>query len=603
MSRPGTPSHHHGDGTEPGDTTWLPGSGPTWKSTMDPDTTSGPPAPDPVPASTGTPIHEIRSTDPRWWREPRDGPPVRPDGVPSAPRARRRRSSTSGARAGASRTHGRGIRDSHPGQPPVERPRRWIGILVGLLLPVALIGTAGAVYANTIPDGRHGGPDRHGPNPSRSRSTPAAAGGDCTLVVPANPLSATGLATPYRLVAGQDGQPACHEGNPGEAAYVQATVVDPSTGALSVYNPLVVDGSDDPAVPAVVPALPAGAVVGLWFGFNGSTLRLRDSHGSLADGRCVNGLRNSLFGQFAYCNAPAFFSTANAAVAAHRLTLPPLGTALDGLPCPTTRDFSVVDQDQSDNVTATYLSRADGRMAQNTAVNRAGAGAGSRISVNGSDNRLVDAAIDPALGCTPFTAPDLADPGARTTSLALNELQAAATQHAPVALTPLIDPMTLVGGRSSVDKTNLYRAGVDQPPVTFRDAGGRGGGAGDRPGYGTAGADYCRNLVAVAQSRIQRDRNFTRSKPSPDSAAGDSLFTFLAARLSGSFDMLGCGRLLRAANPVKLIRDGGGVATDATFAVPTAPVPLPSPSADQRALAPLASDPDGGLPITQPHHF
>jgi hypothetical protein len=36
----------------------------------------------------------------------------------------------------------------------------------------------------------------------------------------------------------------------------------------------------------------------------------------------------------------------------------------DGKPCPTTRDFSVVDQDQSDNLPGGYLVPADGPIAQ-----------------------------------------------------------------------------------------------------------------------------------------------------------------------------------------------------------------------------------------------
>jgi hypothetical protein len=104
-----------------------------------------------------------------------------------------------------------------------------------------------------------------------------------------------------------------------------------------------------------VPTLPKGAVVGIWFGFNGHTLTLKGANGSLQAGKCVNGANGSIFGQFAYCNAAAFFQTANQAILAKRLTPPALGVAKDGRTCPTVRDFSVVDQDQSDNVTTAYL--------------------------------------------------------------------------------------------------------------------------------------------------------------------------------------------------------------------------------------------------------
>jgi hypothetical protein len=267
----------------------------------------------------------------------------------------------------------------------------------------------------------------------------------CTLVVPADPLSAKGLATPYELAG------PCHETNPDTAAFVQATIVDPATGAVSVYDPLVVDRGKRPAVKPAALTLPAGAVVGIWFGFNGDNLVMRGTQNSLSIAGCVNGLDKSIFGQFAYCNGANFFSAATAAMRAGRLRIPSPGTGRDGLPCPTVRDFGLVDMDQSDNVTSTYLFLPDGSTAQNTAANEAAlAGQGAQILINGSDNALLDDFLDPALGCTPFTAPDLAQPGRTTTSLALNELQAAAFQTAPVALVPLNDPMAVVDGKPSV---------------------------------------------------------------------------------------------------------------------------------------------------------
>lgn len=374
----------------------------------------------------------------------------------------------------------------------------------------------------------------------------AGSAGDngCTLVVPADPLSAKGLATPYELLD-------CHESNPETAAFVQGTVFDPSTGSLSVYNPLVVDRGKRPAVPPVRPRLPQGAVVGLWFGFNGDTLKLRATDNSLVDGRCVTGLRKSAFGQFAYCNAPAFFEAASAAADAGRLRIPPVGTAFDGKPCPTVRDFGLVDMDQSDNVTSTYLFLRDGSTAQNTAANQAAlASAGARILLNGSDNALLNDFVDPALGCVPFTAPDLAQPGRFTTALALNELQAARFQGQPAALVPTIDPMVLVNGKTNVAKTNLYRAGVGQPPVSTAD---------------TPEA-YCKNLADIGPARIQLDRKLTQRSRSPNLDEANNLFTFLALRLAGAFDDLGCGKILHRDNPVTVITDKHGVAVNARFA-------------------------------------
>ncbi len=407
---------------------------------------------------------------------------------------------------------------------------------------------------------------------------------DCTLLVPPNPLTAAGLATPYRLLA------PCHEADPDTAAFVQATVIDPASGQVSVYAPLVIDETSTPAVRPVVPRLPDGAVVGIWFGFNGDNLRLRGNSGSLNTGACVNGEGDSIFGQFAYCNAPAFFNTAAAAVTAGRLHIPALGVARDNQPCPTVRDFSLVDMDQSDNVTTSYLSLPNGRIAQNTTANAAALSAqGARIEINGSDNALLDAFVDPALGCVPFTAPDLAEPGRSATSLALNELQAAAYQTAPVALVPLSDPMAQDSGGTSVAKTNRYRAGVNQSTVDM---------ATETP------VAYCQSLVGVGMPRVGADRALTRHMVSPDSGAADSLFTFLAQRLAGSFDVLSCGDMLKMRNPVHLVTRGDVVvgATFDTTAPPTArpTATQPSTTSNSPTMQPTTQSPATQPPTTRP---
>jgi hypothetical protein len=375
------------------------------------------------------------------------------------------------------------------------------------------------------------------------------------LIVPDNPLTAQGLATPYQLVATNKKQGPCHEANADQSAFVQGAVLDPATGQISIYNPLVIDKGAQPAAAPVVPQLPANAVVALWFGFNGTTLHLKgQNRQTLAAANCVNGLGDSVFGQFAYCNAIQFFQTARTLMQAGMLTPPPLGTAKDGLPCPTVRDFSVVDQDQSDNVTTTYLVTQNGQIAQNTAANAA-ALANAQPQVNGSDNRLLAVALDGALGCTPWKAPDLADNGNLVPALPLNELQAAAGQQAPVAIVPLGDPMVLNNGNISRAKTTLYRMGVDQPAV--------------QNGNGSTRA-YCQNLLQVAPARLQQDMQLTMNRPSPDPAAANNLFTFLAQRFNFTFSNQGlnCTGLLNQPNPIQLQQDGNGVTIGATITLP-----------------------------------
>lgn len=52
---------------------------------------------------------------------------------------------------------------------------------------------------------------------------------NCTLIVPSNPLTAEGLATPYQLVATDPTAGDCHETNPDLSAFVPAAVMDPAT--------------------------------------------------------------------------------------------------------------------------------------------------------------------------------------------------------------------------------------------------------------------------------------------------------------------------------------------------------------------------------------
>ena len=383
---------------------------------------------------------------------------------------------------------------------------------------------------------------------------------NCTLIVPANPLSATGLATPYQLTATNPANGPCAESNVNQSAFVEAAVLT-SAGQLSLYDPLVIDRGTKPAATPVAAQVPAGSTVGVWFGFNGTTLTLRSANGnSLAQGNCVNGSGGSVFGQFAYCNAPAFFQAANQAITAKTLVVPPAGTAKDGAPCPTTRDFSLVDQDQSDNVVTHYLANANGQIAQNNKANTAAIGANAVDLANGSDNLLLDQFVDPALGCAPFTVPDQSSDMQPSGALPLDELSAAASQQAPVALVPLNDPMTLVNANQSTTKTNAYRVGVDQLPI---------GGGGDNGNATT----YCTNLFTnpAGIKRVFQDQAMFQNAPSVDAAMATNLFTFLAMRANQSFTNLGCGNLLHVANPITLTMDGNQVVTAATLAAAGAP--------------------------------
>ena len=390
----------------------------------------------------------------------------------------------------------------------------------------------------------------------------AAPNPNCTLIVPANALSAEGLATPFQLTATDPAAGDCHEANKDQSAFVQAAVLDPATGQVAIYNPLVLDQGATPEMPPVIPTLPANAIVALWFGYNGDTLTLRGAtDGVLSAAGCVNGADGENFGQFSYCNPPAFYKAAHHAIRRGQLTIPPLGTAVDGRPCPTVRDFFVVDQDQSDNLPTTYLliTGSDGslQMAQRTQSNLSMFSDAKALG-NPSDNRLVDVALDGALGCTPWKAPDLADPGQMVPALPLNELQARALQAFPMAMVPAGDPMTRNQGKRDIKKVNAYRRGVDQPPVVYS--------------FQANTARYCRNMLRIAPARMLQDQALLMPDPthptrglSPDPTVADTLFTFMAQRFVASYDILSCSKRLGIADPITVTTNSLGIATGAVI--------------------------------------
>jgi hypothetical protein len=424
----------------------------------------------------------------------------------------------------------------------------------------------------------------------------------CDIIVPANPLTAQGLATPYQLTGTDGATPAvsgCTMANSANlGAFVQATILDPATGALSVYSPLVITQGTTPAAAPVVPTLPAGAIVTVDFGFNGTNLtQVGATPTALADGNCVNGLAGSIFGQVSFCNGTQFFAAVATAEGAGLLKVPALATSpVTGQPCLTTRSFDVIDQDPSDNVTTTYLINGTGQTAQFNPANVAALPAATQI-VNGSDNKLLAAFLDPTLGCTPFEAPDLSQAGTLGPSQALNEIQAGADQAAPIALVPENDEMVLVNAAFSADKTNLYRSNVGQAPISAATE------ATSSP------ENFCQNMVNIQTPFLNTNQAKLATGGTPVAAVGTNLLTFLANRLNMSFTNLAC-QDFGLTNPVTVTLNGAGVATAATFnvtqqtatAATTTPLPTTSPSPVTATPTPTATATPTATTTTAPQH-
>jgi hypothetical protein len=391
----------------------------------------------------------------------------------------------------------------------------------------------------------------------------AAASMNCTLTVPAKPLSAPGLATPWQLGDGCSMLNAATEG-----AFVEATILAPN-GQVQVYNPLVITAGTTAAANPVAPTIARGSQVIIDVGFNGTNLVLQGP--GVRQGRCVDALGQSVIGQVSACNAVNFYNLANFEIARGTLTVPLAGTSADGQPCLTTRSFAVVDQDQSDNVITSYLIDANGQTAQNTAAN-ATANPTATTLVNGSDDKLLAAFLDPATGCTDFHATDPTDPTGAAGSQALNELSARVNQQGTIAVVPPNDEMTLVNGAFSIPKTNVYRSLVDQPMLPANT------------NATQVAADYCQNLVNIQPARNLLDMG-REAGGSPVAAVGNSLATFMGNRLAMSFVNLGCANF-GLANPATVTLDGNMIATAVTYntgqqaaKLPTAATPTPTATA------------------------
>jgi hypothetical protein len=375
---------------------------------------------------------------------------------------------------------------------------------------------------------------------------------DCTLTLPQNPLSAAGLATPYEL-SGCDQRQFADQG-----CFAEAAILDPANGNLTIYHPLVVNKGDVVGKDFIAPTpvtLPTNAMVAVWFGSNANTLTLAgDTIG------CVDGQGASVFGQVAYCNAPAMFTAAQNAISAGQINIaaPGQATKAPGQACIAgTRDFRVVDQDQSDNVVTTYLLIGGHKLAQNTPANSAAANKDKDAEVlsNGSDNALFNDFLQPIMGCDSLSVPSLTAPTGTTKALLLNELLSAVHPPATPALVPENDPMVVDGqGKADLAKINLFRAGVGQPAAaSLADA------------NGTA---YCQQF-AVAGIFAQQNEKLFSGGTSPDTAAGSNLFTFLAQRFATSFGpvpALGCQDIFGLEDsPVAQASNAQGVVTSASI--------------------------------------
>jgi hypothetical protein len=446
-----------------------------------------------------------------------------------------------------------------------------LGLVIGVVLAFQS-GTSNSGLTQ-IPLGTYVTPTASDAAAALATAAPAASmrsNTTCDIIVPANPLSAPGLATPYQLTGPQGTTPTqsgCEMSNGAKlGAFVQATILNPATGALSIYEPLVITQGTRPDTPAMKlspPVIPADAIVTIDFGFNGTDLvQVGATPTTLADAHCVSGQAGSAFGPTSFCNGVNFFSAARQAERKGLLKVPSPGTSNaivgsggglgPGRSCPVISNFEVAGLDPGESVTTTYLlNPLTGQTAPDSSTYRSYV-AGATLLHGNSADAVLNQYVDPILGCTPFQAPDLSNASVPTFSEALDEIAAGAYQPKPAALVPENAKTVMDGGESDPAKTNLYREELGQAPVSAAT------------NESSSPAMYCQNLVDIQTPFLAANLKLLATGQSPVTATADNLLTFLADDLSASFTSLGCQQF-HLTNPVTLKRNSAGTAIAATL--------------------------------------
>jgi hypothetical protein len=76
---------------------------------------------------------------------------------------------------------------------------------------------------------------------------------------------------------------------------------------------------------------------------------------------------------------------------------------------------------------------------------------------------------------------------------------------------------------------------------------------------------FCQNLVNIQTPFIAANEKLLAAAPSPVPTVGDTLYTFLANRLAGSFDELNCKNFGLTQSVTGIVTNGAGAATQVTL--------------------------------------
>ena len=101
-------------------------------------------------------------------------------------------------------------------------------------------------------------------------------------------------------------------------------------------------------------------------------------------------------------------------------------------------------------------------------------------------------------------------------------------------------------------KTNLYRAEIGQAPVSAHNQ------------ESSSPQMFCQNMINIQTPILAANEKLFDAAPSPVPTVGDTLYTFLAARLAASFNNLNCANF-GLHQTVTVVNNGAGAATQVTL--------------------------------------
>jgi len=156
---------------------------------------------------------------------------------------------------------------------------------------------------------------------------------------------------------------------------------------------------------------------------------------------------------------------------------------------------------------------------------------------NDGDHHLINAFVQPTLGCQGWLVPDMADPGVKRTALPMNVLQAVLYQPMPVEGLPNTDPMTTTNNAPDMIKLNMYKKGIYQPQIANL--------------IESDPAAFCRNYANITAPRLRLLSANLKNGQSPNGVG--TLFDFMKARCIATYAALNCQGLTGVPDPFMAI--------------------------------------------------